>query len=466
MPEFVQSIRTTAGNAIPVDRRPQLNDRLEHKILRSDMTEITSIRAREVLDSRGNPTVEADVILQSGAMGRAIVPSGASTGEHEAVELRDGDQEHYQGKGVLQAIENVESVIAPELAGMDASNQRLIDQTMIALDGTPNKGRLGANAILAVSMASARAVANELHMPLYRYLGGVNACTLPSPMMNILNGGAHADNNVDFQEFMIMPAGAESFSEALRWGVEVFHTLKGVLKKKGYNTAVGDEGGFAPSLKSNTEAVEVILEAITEAGFKPGEDIFLALDPAASEFFDADKNKYVFKKSDKSEHTSEELTRFWEGWIRQYPIVSLEDGLAENDWKGWAYLTKELGDHVQLVGDDIFVTNTEILQRGIEEGVGNSILIKVNQIGTVSETFEAVDLARRYGYTSIISHRSGETEDTFIADFAVATSAGQIKTGSASRTDRIAKYNQLLRIEEELGQSALFLGLESVNFGE
>ena len=430
------------------------------------MTEIASIRAREILDSRGNPTVEADVILESGAIGRAAVPSGASTGEHEAVELRDGDQEHYLGKGVLQAVENVESVIAPELAGMDASNQRLIDQTLISLDGTPNKGRLGANAILAVSMASARAVANELRMPLYRYLGGVHACTLPTPMMNILNGGAHADNNVDFQEFMIMPAGAESFSDALRWGVEVFHTLKGVLRKKGYNTAVGDEGGFAPSLKSNTEAVEVILEAITQAGYKPGEDIFLALDPAASEFFDAEKNKYVFKKSDKSEHTSEQMTRFWESWIRQYPIVSLEDGLAENDWEGWALLTRELGDHVQLVGDDLFVTNTKILQRGIEEGVGNSILIKVNQIGTVSETLEAIDLARRYGYTSIISHRSGETEDTFIADLAVGTNAGQIKTGSASRTDRIAKYNQLLRIEEELGQAAQFLGLESVNFGE
>ncbi|MEO6966470.1 MAG: phosphopyruvate hydratase [Acidobacteriaceae bacterium] len=430
------------------------------------MSEITSIHAREILDSRGNPTVEADVLLQSGAMGRAIVPSGASTGEHEAVELRDGDKEHYLGKGVLQAVENVESVIAPELTGMDASNQRLIDQTMIALDGTPNKGRLGANAILAVSMAAARAVANELHMPLYRYLGGVNACTLPTPMMNILNGGAHADNNVDFQEFMIMPAGAESFSDALRWGVEVFHTLKSVLKKRGYNTSVGDEGGFAPSLKSNTEAVDVILEAITQAGYKPGEDIFLALDPAASEFYDADKNKYVFKKSDKSEYTSEQMTRFYESWIRQYPIVSLEDGLAENDWEGWAHLTKELGDHVQLVGDDIFVTNTEILQRGIEEGVANSILVKVNQIGTVSETLEAIDLARRYGYTSIISHRSGETEDTFIADLAVGTGVGQIKTGSASRTDRIAKYNQLLRIEEELGQAALFLGLESVNFGE
>lgn len=428
--------------------------------------EIGSIHAREILDSRGNPTVEADVILQSGAIGRAAVPSGASTGEHEAVELRDGDTSHYLGKGVLQAIENVESVLAPELAGMDASNQRLIDQTMIALDGTPNKGRLGANAILAVSMATARAAVNELRMPLYRYLGGVHACILPTPMMNILNGGAHADNNVDFQEFMIMPAGAETFSDALRMGVEVFHTLKGVLKKKGYNTAVGDEGGFAPSLKSNTEAVEVILEAITQAGYAPGEEIFLALDPAASEFFDADKNKYVFKKSDKSEHTSEEMTRFWGNWVRQYPIVSLEDGLAENDWEGWAFLTKELGDHVQLVGDDVFVTNTEILQRGIEQGVANSILIKVNQIGTVSETLEAIDLARRYGYTSIISHRSGETEDTFIADLAVGTGAGQIKTGSASRTDRIAKYNQLLRIEEELGQAAQFLGLESVNYGE
>jgi len=466
MAEFIETIRAVGGGSIPVHRKPLLNERLQHKILRSSMTEIGSIHAREILDSRGNPTVEADVVLQSGTIGRAAVPSGASTGEHEAVELRDGDKAHYMGKGVLQAIENVESVLAPELTGMDASNQRLIDQTMLALDGTPNKGRLGANAILAVSMATARAAANELRMPLYRYLGGVHACTLPTPMMNILNGGAHADNNVDFQEFMIMPAGAETFSDALRMGVEVFHTLKDVLKKKGHNTAVGDEGGFAPSLKSNTEAVEVILEAITQAGYAPGEEIFLALDPAASEFFDSNKNKYVFKKSDKSEHTSEEMTRFWADWIRQYPIVSLEDGLAENDWNGWAFLTKELGDRVQLVGDDLFVTNTEILQRGIEQGVANSILIKVNQIGTVSETLEAIDLARRYGYTSIISHRSGETEDTFIADFAVGTGAGQIKTGSASRTDRIAKYNQLLRIEEELGQAAQFLGLESVNYGE
>ena len=430
------------------------------------MTEIAAIHAREVLDSRGNPTVEADVVLESGVLGRAIVPSGASTGEHEAVELRDGDKSHFLGKGVLKAVENIESVIAPELTGMDASNQRLLDATMISLDGTDNKGRLGANAILAVSMAAARASASELKVPLYRYLGGANASLLPTPMMNILNGGAHADNNVDFQEFMVMPVGAERFSDALRWGVEVFHTLKGVLKKKGYNTAVGDEGGFAPSLKSNTEAIEVILEAIQLAGYKPGEEVAIALDPASSEFFDKEKNKYVFKKSDKSEKTSEEMVAFYADWIRQYPIVSLEDGLAENDWAGWKILTRELGQQVQLVGDDLFVTNTELLQKGIEEGAANSILIKLNQIGTVSETFEAIELGRRYGYTSVISHRSGESEDTFIADFAVATGAGQIKTGSASRTDRIAKYNQLLRIEEELGQTAEFLGLEAVNFGE
>jgi enolase len=382
------------------------------------------------------------------------------------VELRDGDKAHYLGKGVLQAVENVESVIAPELTGMDAANQRLIDATMISLDGTENKGKLGANAILAVSMACSRAAANALQIPLYRYLGGVNASLLPVPMMNIINGGAHADNNVDFQEFMVMPVGAERFSDALRWGVEVFHTLKGVLKKRGYSTSVGDEGGFAPSLKSNVEAIEVILEAIQLAGYKAGEEIAIALDPAASEFFDKEKGLYIFKKSDKSQKTSEELTRFWESWVRQYPIISLEDGLAEDDWEGWKFLTKELGDKVQLVGDDLFVTNTERLQKGIEEGVGNSILIKVNQIGTVSETFEAIALARRYGYTSVISHRSGETEDSFIADLAVATGAGQIKTGSASRTDRIAKYNQLLRIEEELGQGAEFLGREAVNAGE
>ena len=337
---------------------------------------------------------------------------------------------------------------------------------MIALDGSENKGRLGANAILAVSMACARASANALHMPLYRYLGGVNASVLPVPMMNIINGGAHADNNVDFQEFMVMPVGAERFSDALRWGVEVFHTLKGVLKKRGYSTSVGDEGGFAPSLKSNVEAIEVILEAITLAGYKPGEEVAIALDPAASEFFDKERGVYVFKKSDKSERTSEEMTRFWESWVRQYPIVSLEDGLAEDDWAGWRLLTEQVGERVQLVGDDLFVTNTERLQRGIDEGIANSILIKVNQIGSISETLEAIELARRYGYTSVISHRSGETEDTFIADLAVATNAGQIKTGSASRTDRIAKYNQLLRIEEELGQAAEFIGIEAVNFGE
>jgi len=454
------------GQAIAVDRRARLNDRLQHRIARSDMTEIVAIHAREILDSRGNPTVEADVLLAGGTMGRAAVPSGASTGEHEAVELRDGDKAHYLGKGVLQAVENVESVLAPELAGMDAANQRLIDATMIALDGTENKGKLGANAILAVSMACARAAANALQIPLYRYLGGVNASVLPVPMMNIINGGAHADNNVDFQEFMVMPVGAERFGDALRWGVEVFHTLKGVLKKRGYSTAVGDEGGFAPSLKSNVEAIEVILEAIDLAGYKAGEDIAIALDPAASEFFDKEKGRYVFKKSDRSERTSEEMTQFWESWARQYPIISLEDGLAEDDWAGWQHLTAELGEKVQLVGDDLFVTNTERLQKGIEQHVGNSILIKVNQIGTISETFEAISLARRYGYTSVISHRSGETEDTFIADLAVATGAGQIKTGSASRTDRIAKYNQLLRIEEELGQGAEFLGRAAVNAGE
>ena len=430
------------------------------------MTEIAQIRAREILDSRGNPTVEADVVLADGAMGRAAVPSGASTGEHEAVELRDGDKAYYLGKGVLQAVENVESVLAPELTGMDASNQRLIDATMNALDGTENKSKLGANAILAVSMACARASATALKLPLYRYLGGANACILPTPMMNIINGGSHADNNVDFQEFMIMPIGAERFTDALRWGAEIFHTLKGVLKKRGYSTAVGDEGGFAPSLKSNEEAIEVILEAIEAAGYKVGEDIALALDPAASEFYNKESGKYVFKKSDKSEKTSEEMARYWENWVRQYPIISLEDGLAEDDWDGWRFMTEILGEQIQLVGDDLFVTNTERLQRGIHEGVANSILIKVNQIGTVTETFEAIELGRRYGYTSIMSHRSGETEDTFIADLAVATGVGQIKTGSLSRTDRIAKYNQLLRIEEELGQTANFLGAESINFSD
>ena len=464
--QLLSTIQSAAGENLAVDRRPQLNDRLQHRIVRSDMTEIVSIRAREVLDSRGNPTVEADVILESGALGRAIVPSGASTGEHEAVELRDGDKSHYGGKGVLQAVANVETVIAPELEGMDASNQRLIDQSMIALDGTPNRGKLGANAILAVSMATARAVAQTLEIPLYRYLGGVNASVLPTPMLNVLNGGAHADNNVDFQEFMIMPVGAESFSEALRWSAETFHTLRSVLKKKGYNTSVGDEGGFAPSLKSNSEAIEVILEAIELAGYRPGEQISIALDPASSEFYNKETGKYVFKKSDKRELSSEEMVAFYDNWARQYPIVSLEDGLAEDDWAGWKILTDKLGGRIQIVGDDIFVTNIKRLQRGIEEGVANSILIKLNQIGTITETLEAIDLGRRYGYTSVISHRSGESEDTFIADLAVATGVGQIKTGSVSRTDRIAKYNQLLRIEEELGGGAVFLGLEGLNYND
>ena len=424
------------------------------------VSSIAEIRGRQVLDSRGNPTVEAEVLLGGGASARAIVPSGASTGEHEAVELRDGDEERYKGKGVLKAVENVNREIAEALGGMDAADQRALDAKMIELDGTPNKGRLGANAILAVSMAAARASANAFQLPLYRYLGGAAANTLPVPMMNILNGGAHADNNVDFQEFMVMPVGAPSFSEALRWGVEVFHTLKGVLKKRGYNTAVGDEGGFAPSVKSNVEAIEVVLEAIQGAGYKAGDEIAIALDPAVSELYQ--DGKYVFKKSDKSSKTSEEMVKYWAKWARDYPIVSIEDGLAEDDWDGWALLTKELGDKIQLVGDDLFVTNVERLQEGIDRGVANSILIKVNQIGSVSETLDAIDLARRNGYTSVISHRSGESEDTFIADLAVATGAGQIKTGSASRTDRVAKYNQLLRIEEELGGAARFLGIKAL----
>jgi enolase len=426
------------------------------------LTTIAEIRGRQVLDSRGNPTVEAEVFLDGGASARAIVPSGASTGQHEAVELRDGNEQRYKGKGVLKAVENVNSEIARALVGMDAADQRPLDAEMIALDGTPNKGRLGANAILAVSMAVARASARAFELPLYRYLGGAGANTIPVPMMNILNGGAHADSNVDFQEFMVMPVGAPSFSEALRWGVEVFHTLKGVLKKRGYNTAVGDEGGFAPSVKSNVEAIEVVLEAIQQAGYKPGEQIAIALDPAASGFYQ--DGKYVFKKSDKSTKTSEDMVRYYAKWVKDYPIVSLEDGLAEDDWDGWVLLTKELGGKIQLVGDDIFVTNIERLQQGIDKSVANSILIKLNQIGTVSETLDAMGLARRNGYTSVISHRSGETEDTFIADFAVATGAGQIKTGSASRTDRIAKYNQLMRIEEELGGASRFLGVKALNY--
>jgi enolase len=402
--------------------------------------------------------VEADVQLADGSIGRAAVPSGASTGEHEAVELRDGDPKRYLGKGTHKAVANIVHKIAPAVIGMEADDQNTIDRKMIDLDGTPNKSKLGANAILAVSMATARAAAQSQITPLYRYLGGVAANLLPVPLMNILNGGVHADNSVDPQEFMIVPHGAPKFSEALRMGAEVFHTLKGVLKKRGYSTAVGDEGGFAPNLKSNEEALEVVLEAITKAGYKPGEEISIGLDPAASEFYEADTGKYVFKKSDKSQRSSDEMVKFWAKWVEQYPIISLEDGMAENDWDGWHTLTQAVGSKIQLVGDDIFVTNTELLAKGIEKGIANSILIKVNQIGTVSETLEAMQMAAGAGYTNVVSHRSGETEDAFIADFAVATRAGQIKTGSASRTDRIAKYNQLLRIEEELGGDAKFAG--------
>src|SRR5437868_12202274 len=421
------------------------------------MTTIVKITGREILDSRGNPTVEADVYLADGSMGRAAVPSGASTGEHEAVELRDGDNGRYLGKGTQQAVTHVNGEIAAALHGKDAAQQAEIDRIMIALDGTPNKGRLGANAILAVSMAAARSAAAAQRTPLYRYLGGVSASILPVPMMNILNGGAHADNSVDVQEFMIAPFGAPKFSEALRMGAEIFHTLKGVLKKRGYSTSVGDEGGFAPNLKSNDEALEVVMEAIEKAGYKPGEQVGIALDPASSEFFQ--NGKYVFKKSDKSERTSEQMADFWAEWVARYPIISIEDGMAEDDWDGWKIMTDKLGDKIQLVGDDLFVTNTERLKRGIDEGIANSILIKVNQIGTLTETLESMQMAAAAGYTSVVSHRSGETEDPFIADLAVATGAGQIKTGSASRTDRIAKYNQLLRIEEKLGAAAQFAGM-------
>ena len=421
------------------------------------MTTIVRVVGREILDSRGNPTVEADVYLADGSMGRAAVPSGASTGEHEAVELRDGDKGRYLGKGCVKAAEHINTEIAKALHGMDASQQGAIDAAMIALDGTPNKGRLGANAILAVSMAAARASAVSQRTPLYRYLGGAGANTLPVPMMNIINGGAHADNSVDLQEFMIAPFGATRFSESLRMGVEVFHTLKKVLSKKGYSTAVGDEGGFAPMLKSNEEAIESVLEAITQAGFKPGENIGICLDPASSEFFK--DGKYVFKKSDKSQRTSEQMVDYWANWVRQYPaILSIEDGMAEDDWAGWKLLTDTVGKKIQLVGDDLFVTNSQRLARGIEGGVANSILVKVNQIGTLTETLDAMQMAANAGYTTVVSHRSGETEDPFIADLAVATNAGQIKTGSASRTDRIAKYNQLLRIEEKLGSAAVFPG--------
>jgi len=420
------------------------------------MSQIDQIHAREILDSRGNPTVEADVVLISGERGRAAVPSGASTGEHEAVELRDGDPKRYGGKGVLKAVANVNDVIARELKGIDALDQRGIDRKLIELDGTPNKSNLGANALLSVSMANARAAANSRKQPLYRYLGGDGANTLPVPMMNIINGGAHADNNVDFQEFMIVPIGADRFSEALRMGAEIFHTLKSVLKKKGYGTAVGDEGGFAPNLKSNEEAIETILEAIHLSGYKMADDVLFALDPAASEFFDG--KSYVFKKSDGRKLSSAGMVSFWKDWVDKYPIVSIEDGMAENDWDGWKSMTEELGDRIQLVGDDLFVTNTKFLQKGIDLGVANSILIKVNQIGTLTETLDCIQLAKSNGRTAVISHRSGETEDAFIADLAVATNAGQIKTGSISRSDRIAKYNQLLRIEEELGDEARYPG--------
>ncbi|HTR48689.1 MAG TPA: phosphopyruvate hydratase [Verrucomicrobiae bacterium] len=425
-------------------------------------TKIVAVHGREILDSRGNPTVEADVRLEGGAIGRAAVPSGASTGDHEAIELRDGDKSHYLGKGVLKAAAHVNGEIARVVMGLDASDQNALDRRMIEADGTANKSKFGANAILAVSMAAARAAASAASQPLYKYLakysGDSSARTLPVPMMNILNGGAHADNSVDVQEFMVMPLGAPSFSEALRWGVEVFHNLKSVLKKNGYSTAVGDEGGFAPNLKSNEEALERVLEAITAAGYKPGEQISIALDPAASEFYERASRKYVFKKSDKSARSSEQMAEFWGNWVRQYPIVSIEDGLAEDDWDGWKIVTRALGRKIQLVGDDVFVTNPKMFARGISEGIGNAILIKLNQIGTVSETIEAVEMARQANYASVISHRSGETEDAFIADLAVAMGTGQIKTGSASRTDRIAKYNQLLRIEEELGSAARFPG--------
>src|SRR3989449_1723525 len=423
------------------------------------MTLIAEVKAREILDSRGNPTIESDVTLECGAVGRAAVPSGASTGEYEAVELRDVDRKRYLGKGVQKAVANVNDRIGPELKGLDALRQAEVDHRLIQLDGTPNKAKLGANALLAVSLAVARAAAEALEIPLYRYLGGVNSRLLPVPMMNILNGGSHADNNVDFQEFMVMPVGATRFRESIRLGVEVFHNLKKVLSKKGYNTAVGDEGGFAPNLRSNEEAIEVILQATSQAGLTPGGDVVIALDPASSELYE--DGKYVFRKSDQSIKTSQEMVDFYSNWVRQYPIVSIEDGIAENDWEGWALLTRELGKKIQLVGDDLFVTNTERLRRGIEVGIGNSILIKLNQIGTLTETLDAIELAKNNGYAAVVSHRSGETEDPFISDLVVGMNTGQIKTGSASSTDRGPKYNQLLRIEEDLGPQAIFLGTET-----
>lgn len=429
------------------------------------MSLIASITARQILDSRGNPTVEADVLLDSGITGRAAVPSGASTGKHEAVELRDGDNKVYMGKGVLNAVKNVNEIIAPELEGMMVTEQKEIDSLMIELDGTENKSNLGANAILAVSLACAKAAADSCGLPLYRYVGGTNAHIMPVPMMNILNGGAHADNKIDFQEFMVMPVGAKTFSEGLRMGVEIFHHLKNVLKKKGYSTNVGDEGGFAPNIQSNEEAIETVLKAIEHAGYKPGDDVMIAMDAANSELYDDASGLYVFKKSDGKKMSSDEMISFWTNWVNKYPIISIEDGLAEDDWAGWKKLTDAIGNKVQLVGDDLFVTNTKRLQRGITEGVANSILIKVNQIGTLTETIEAVSMAQRNAYTSVMSHRSGETEDATIADLAVALNCGQIKTGSASRSDRMAKYNQLLRVEEELDHLAYYPG-RSFRFGK
>jgi enolase len=420
------------------------------------MSYISEIFARQILDSRGNPTVEVDVLTDEGALGRAAVPSGASTGAHEAVELRDGDKKKFGGKGVLKAVKNVNEIIAPKLVGFDVADQTGIDEMMIRLDGTSNKGNLGANAILAVSMAVAKAAAEEAGLPLFRYVGGTNAKTLPIPMMNILNGGAHADNKIDFQEFMVMPVGAESFSEGLQWGVDVFHALKSVLKKKGYSTNVGDEGGFAPNIQSNEEAIETVLTAIGAAGYKAGSQIVIAMDAANSELWDAKKKKYVFHKSSGKEVSSDQLVKFWEKWVKEYPIVSIEDGMAEDDWTGWANLTKSIGSKCQLVGDDLFVTNVTRLQQGIDKSIANGLLVKVNQIGTITETINAVTLAQHNSYNTIMSHRSGETEDTTIADLAVALNCGQIKTGSASRTDRMAKYNQLLRIEELLGFSAVY----------
>ncbi|HRE50927.1 MAG TPA: phosphopyruvate hydratase [Flavitalea sp.] len=421
------------------------------------MSYIAEIFARQILDSRGNPTVEVEVITDEGILGRAAVPSGASTGVHEAVELRDNDKKVYLGKGVLKAVKNVNTVIAEKLAGWEVADQAGLDQTLIELDGTPNKSKLGANAMLAVSMAAAKAGAQEAGLPLFRYIGGTNARVLPVPMMNILNGGAHADNKIDFQEFMVMPVGADNFSEGLRWGVEIFHALKSVLKKKGYSTNVGDEGGFAPDIQSNDEAIETVMTAIKAAGFKPGAQVAIALDPAVSELYDAKSKKYHFHKSDGRKLSAEKMVDFWAGWAKQYPIVSIEDGMAEDDWEGWKLITDKLGKTVQLVGDDLFVTNVNRLQKGIDNGVGNALLVKVNQIGTITETINAVTLAQQNGYNTIMSHRSGETEDTTIADLAVALGCGQIKTGSASRTDRIAKYNQLIRIEEMLGANGIYL---------